>query len=150
MDATAPRATTLVARGGSVAAIGDSGCARDVAGERIDLEGRVVIPGFVDAHCHLELSAVDLTYAVPCHTPPLESIEDVCAAMSQRARVTPEGTWVVGRGNFAMYRWVRERHAVTREDLDRAVPPAHAAHSGCGGFAAAGCWPAGTSRRNCR
>jgi predicted amidohydrolase YtcJ len=122
MNPVAPRATTLVARGGRIASIGDSGCARDVTGERIDLQGRVAVPGFVDAHCHLELSAIDLTYAVPCFTPPLGSIEEVCAAMGERARATPEGEWLVGRGNFAMHRWVREGRPVLREDLDRVTP----------------------------
>jgi predicted amidohydrolase YtcJ len=125
MDARGRVATGLVARGGRVVAVGD---AREIdAGlpadaDRLDLEGRVVLPGFVDAHCHLELTTTHLTYEVGCFAPPHRSLVDIKSALRDRARETPPGDWIVGRANFSLERWVEEGRPLRRADLDKAVP----------------------------
>src|SRR3954469_24589489 len=65
-DDRRPLAESLLARGGRIVAVGttDEVLAEARPGvETVDLAGRVVIPGFVDAHCHLELTATHLAYA---------------------------------------------------------------------------------------
>ncbi len=124
-DDDGPRASGLASRGGRIVAVGDAG--EILAGlpddaEVIDLAGRVVLPGFVDAHCHLELSATHLAYAVGCFVPPHRSLADICIALAARARKTPAGEWVVGRANFSLERWVEEDRPLLRRDLDEAVP----------------------------
>lgn len=125
MDPGGRVASGLVARNGRIALLGDArqlahGLPPDV--ERIDLAGRVVLPGFVDAHCHLELSTTHLAYGVRCFAPPLRRLSDICRVLAQRARATPPGEWVVGRANFNLERWVEDGHPLLRADLDRAVP----------------------------
>lgn len=88
----------------------------------VDLAGRVVLPGFVDGHCHLELTTTHLSYAVPCFSPPHDSIADICGALAERARAEPPGGWIVGRANFNLEHWVSERRRLHRSDLDAAVP----------------------------
>ena len=124
MDRDRPGAGALIVQGGRIVAIGDPEyVGGDLsAARRIDLGGRVVMPGFIDAHCHLEMSALDLGDAIPCFTPPLRSLADICDAVAARGRQRPAGSWLVGRGNFAMYRWVSEQRSLTRHDLDRAAP----------------------------
>ncbi|MFT7464451.1 MAG: putative amidohydrolase YtcJ, partial [Pseudohongiellaceae bacterium] len=61
----------------------------------IELNGRALIPGFADAHIHLEsygaaLAQVDLVGT--------SSYEDVIAAVVARAKITPKGSWITGRG----------------------------------------------------
>ncbi len=125
MDGRGTVAGGLVAIGGRIVAVGDA--AELEAGlppgtERVDLEGRVVLPGFVDAHCHLELSTTHLAYAVQCFAPPHRTIADVCLALAERARGTPPGEWLVGRANFSFERWVEDARPLLRADLDAAVP----------------------------
>ncbi len=61
----------------------------------IDLKGRLVIPGFNDAHIHflngsLGLSEVELTGA--------ETIEEVTTRITEFALANPERKWITGRG----------------------------------------------------
>lgn len=125
MDAGGRRAGGLAARDGRIVAVGDAdeilaGLPGDA--EVIELGGRVVLPGFVDAHCHLELSATHLAFAVGCFVPPHRSLADICVALADRARETPAGEWIVGRANFSLERWVEEDRPLVRHDLDEAVP----------------------------
>lgn len=125
MDAARSVVSGLLAVGGRIVELGDAETIAQTLPEGaaiVDLEGRVVLPGFVDAHCHLELSAVHLAYAVPCFSPPHNSLADICAVLGDRARTTRPGDWVIGRANFSLERWVEERRPLLRSDLDRAVP----------------------------
>ncbi len=59
LDDHQPRATAIAIRGGEVMAVGDEevrSLRRDTT-EMIDLAGRTVCPGFIDAHHHLTLAA---------------------------------------------------------------------------------------------
>jgi predicted amidohydrolase YtcJ len=125
MDPDQPTASGLIARAGRVLAVGDAGeLAAQLApdAEVVDLAGRTVLPGFVDAHCHLELSTTHLAYAVQCFAPPHADLESICRAVAERARETPADEWVVGRANFSLERWVPEQRPLVRGDLDRAAP----------------------------
>lgn len=124
MDRQGRVASGLVARSGRIVAVGEAAelqARLPPDAERIDLEGRVVLPGFVDAHCHLELSATHLSYTVQCFVPPHRTISDICRALAERARAAPPGGWVVGRANFSLERWVEDRRPLLRADLDEAV-----------------------------
>ncbi len=125
MDPGRPAASGLVTDGERIVALGEPPALEALlptGAERIDLGGRVVLPGFVDGHCHLELSTTHLAYEVSCFAPPHRTIGDICAALAERARETLPGQWVVGRANFSLERWVAERRPLVRADLDAAVP----------------------------
>ena len=88
------------------------------AGTRVvDLGGRTVIPGMVDAHAHLlglgqSLRNVDLVGA--------RSYDEVIARVVAFARGQPEGTWILGRG-WDQNDWGDTRFP-THEALSRALP----------------------------
>lgn len=125
MDPASSVASGLVARSGSIVSVGDS---RTLSSELpddaevIDLQGRVVLPGFVDGHCHFEMTVTHLAYAVHCHAPPHRSLAEICLVMGERARTVPRGEWVLGRADFNLEQWVEERRPLLRSDLDEAVP----------------------------
>lgn len=61
----------------------------------IDLKGKTVLPGFIDAHIHLFSLGFNLSY-VNCHR---NSIEEVVQAIQQRAKATKcEDEWIIGWG----------------------------------------------------
>ena len=82
----------------------------------IDLQGRLVTPGFNDAHIHfvgggLALLRVDLLGA--------RTLEEALQRIAARARELPAGVWVTGRG-WDHTLWGGEWP--TRQDLDRVAP----------------------------
>ena len=48
---------SLTTRGGRIAAISTSGDGDDQGAETVDLEGRVLLPGLINAHCHVMMDA---------------------------------------------------------------------------------------------
>ncbi len=85
--------------------------------EVIDLQGRTVIPGMIDAHTHL-LSAARDTVEVD-----LSGCRDAAEAVGRvaaRASGMPAGSWVRGR-HWNQQFWPDARFP-TRQDLDRAIP----------------------------
>src|SRR5215470_2894817 len=96
MDAAQPRAQALAidSISGRIVAVGDND---DVYrhttqhSELVDLRGKTILPGFIDAHIHL------LSYAYRAHhidAGAATSEDEVAALVSQRAKQTPVGQWI--------------------------------------------------------
>src|SRR5919199_149482 len=126
--AATPRARSLAVAEGKILACGD-GPLDEVVGPRtrvIDLAGRAVVPGFVDAHIHfghfaLARQQVDLDGAA--------SLEAGLALLEQASHRLAAGAWLYGRG-WDRNRWGR---LPTAADLDSVVgqrPAALSSHDG--------------------
>lgn len=120
MQPDRPLAEAVAIRDGHVMAVGTAGEVRATIGPRtrvIDLHGRAVTPGLVDAHCHLYGLGTSLeTLALRGLPSPKAVAERVVAATAGR----PEGEWITGRG-WDQNLWARTgfpTHAV----LDVAAP----------------------------
>lgn len=109
---------TLVVRAGRIAFAGPRADVNAPAGEpEIDLGGRAVVPGLVDAHGHLMyLARLRLALDVAEVASEAASAERVAA----RALSTRAGEWITGRG-WDQNRWPGARFP-TRASLDRAAP----------------------------
>jgi predicted amidohydrolase YtcJ len=96
----------------------DMGVPRGPGTEVVDLGGRVVVPGFIDAHNHYlataeALASVDLRY------PGVASVAGLVDAIAARADQTPAGRWIRGFGmDYAKYPGAGYP---TRWDLDGAT-----------------------------
>jgi hypothetical protein len=96
MDARSTLAEALAVRDGRIAKVGTSREIRALAGPSsrvIDAEGRLVLPGFNDAHVHFlsggfQLSSVDLRDA--------GTREEFTARIKDFAAKLPKGRWVLG------------------------------------------------------
>ncbi|MGP7818569.1 amidohydrolase [Niallia sp. 01092] len=62
--------------------------------EVVNLGGKVVVPGFIDAHQHLFISGFNLLY-VHCNQ---SSIKEMVKVISQRAREAGSDEWIIGWG----------------------------------------------------
>ena len=85
----------------------------------VDLRGRSLLPGFIDAHCHLTDYGMYLT-GVDCRYPAVHSIADIQEKIRAAAETTPLGQWI--RGWAYDHRKLREGRHPTRWDLDPVAP----------------------------
>lgn len=98
-----PRANSLLTRGEKIIAIGDF---TDVKAQApsdvklVDLAGRTVIPGFVDAHSHFPGSGMS-RFSEDLQAPPVGTVTQLSTLLErlkQRADNTSKGEWVSGFG----------------------------------------------------
>ncbi|MDA3040762.1 MAG: amidohydrolase [Actinomycetota bacterium] len=117
VDPTRPRA-------GSVAILGDRivgvGAAEAFEGSRrIDLRGLTVVPGFNDAHNHMQVFGGSQT-KVNLSSTVVRSVEEIVAAIAERTAAAAPGVWVTGTG-YDDNKLAERRHP-TRQELDRVSP----------------------------
>ena len=120
VDDAHPVADAIAVRGGRVLFVGDTRGALALRGAQtrvIDLDGRTVIPGMVDAHGHVSglgsaLAIVDLTGA--------SSYDEIIARVVAKAKSAQPGQWITGRG-WDQNRWGDTRFP-THDKLTAAVP----------------------------
>lgn len=96
VDSNTPRADAVAIADGRFMAVGTNAEILKLASGRtrkIDLGGKTVLPGFIDAHCHVGYSGVRHLRSVDCD---LRSIAEIKQAIRQRAANTPAGAWVLG------------------------------------------------------
>jgi len=122
MDARRSRAMVMAVKDGLIHLVGDDQAVRAVVGgstQLIDLRGRTVTPGLIDAHCHLSVCGQLGTMFVDVNFPAVRTIEQMQAKVLERIAVTPPGEWVVGAG------WVSfDGRYPNKHDLDP-VSPSH-------------------------
>ncbi len=122
MDDAQPLATAIGIEGDRIAWVGSVEDARThLTGVRreLDLGGATVVPGFNDAHNHLILLGHWMSQ-LDCSFPAVSSIDDIVAAVAARAKTTPPGEWIEGRG-YDDNKLAEGRH-ITRWELDAATP----------------------------
>jgi predicted amidohydrolase YtcJ len=122
MAASAGPAGCMLVRDGRIAAVGSAEEIRAAAapGARvIRLGGATVIPGLIDAHCHVA-NVGYLAAGADCSQPSAPDIPAIQARLRETAGRTPDGSWVTGSG-YVEYKLREGRHP-TRADLDEAVP----------------------------
>src|SRR5260221_12027750 len=129
MNAADPVAEAVAISRGRFFAVGKNADVMNLAAgvRKMDLGGKTVLPGFIDAHSHPAMAGVMHLRMVDCD---LRSIAAIQAAMRERAAKTPAGEWVLG------FKYDDTKTSDGRplkiEDLDAAVPdhPVQIEHRG--------------------
>lgn len=117
MDAMNTIAPTLSIKGNKISAIGAPPQGGDVS---IDISGRTILPGLIDAHTHLELLAQAWEIAVDHRSPGVKKIDDLVRRLQHRAESMPAGKWILGQGSHYQDQLLEEHRYPDRQDLDRA------------------------------
>ena len=119
MDARNTIASTVTIRNGRFVAVSDARPARQTGARVIDLKGRTVVPGLVEAHIH----SVSLGNRPGYHTilENTTSIREIQESLAARRKDVPEGQWITSMGGWHPNQWAEHRHP-TRRELDEAVP----------------------------
>ena len=93
----------------------------------VDLGGRTVVPGFIDAHSHPGSSGRRHLTDIDCELPSIRAIQD---AVAERAAKTPKGQWIFG------FKYddtkIEEGRFLHKSDLNNAAPehPVQIVHRG--------------------
>ncbi len=121
MDASNTVAEAVLVRAGQIEAVGSS---EDLVSRIdddtvvVDLRGRALMPGFIDAHGHFPGSG-QTVFSVDLNSPPIGRVTDMeglLGSLSAFARQRRDG-WVVGHGYDDTL--LAEKRHPTRDDLDR-------------------------------
>jgi predicted amidohydrolase YtcJ len=119
-DARGTMAEAVAIEGDRIVAVGTSAeiTRAYTAARTIDLRGRLVTPGFNDAHIHfigggLSLLRVELVGA--------RTLEEAKARIAAKVRELPPGAWILGRG-WDHTLWGSGQQWPTKADLDAVAP----------------------------
>ncbi len=83
----------------------------------MNLDGKMVVPGFIDTHVHMRGFGRSLTRI---NLRGVDSIREIRQLLRERVQKTPERKWILG-GGWDQERFKEERYP-TRWDLDEAAP----------------------------
>lgn len=122
VDASNSIAEAVAISDGRILAVGSSAEISATAGpstRRVDLAGRSLAPGFIDAHHHF-VGVGGAQDAIDCKAPGMGSIRAIVEEVRKKAAVLPPGTWIRGRG-YDQSRLVEQRHP-NRHDFDPVSP----------------------------
>jgi len=117
-DHSQPWAEAIAVRNGRIEAVGSDSSIRRPDIEEVDLGGRTVVPGFIDAHNHY-LATGEMLANIDVKFPKVRSIDDLVGVIARAAADTPAGEWINATGfDHAKY---GDADPPTRWDLDRAT-----------------------------
>jgi predicted amidohydrolase YtcJ len=130
LEAVNRTVSALAVRGQQITAVGDDAAVlahRGADSRVIDLAGRTVVPGFYDAHPHLDRMGLrDLCGVAIAQC---RSVAEICNAVRAAAAHTPAGEWIVTLPMGAPPEdyvfepgQLREGRFPDRHDLDRVAP----------------------------
>ena len=125
MNATNAIAQAVAVEGEKIKAAGSTSEIQALIGLKtrvVDLAGKTLIPGFVDAHSHFPESGIRALYRVDCNSPPIgstKSIADIISRLKEAAQKTPKGQWIQAFGYDDTL--LAEKRHPTRDDLDQAT-----------------------------
>ena len=130
-------AQAIAIRGDRFIAVGSNQAIAKLAGRRtrrIDLGGKAVVPGFIDAHAHLMRAAE--TWAVEARFDDIESRKQALEIVSRKAKELGPGKWVFNLGGWSYDQFADNPTPLTRQELDQAAPnnPVYLQFSRCCGF----------------
>jgi predicted amidohydrolase YtcJ len=117
-DRRRPTAEAVGVRDGRIVSVGEAAAVRAALGpngREIDLAGRTLVPGFIDAHNHF-LSTAESFSAIDARDPSVHSTADLMGLVDAAAERTEPGRWVRGFGmDFTRF---PDGRPPTRWDLD--------------------------------
>jgi predicted amidohydrolase YtcJ len=119
VDAARSWAEAVAIRQGRIAAVGTDAAIRssiDAHTEVIDLAGRMLLPGFQDAHVHPVYAGIDM---LQCDLHDLVTKDDYLRVIGDYAAANPDAPWILG-GGWSME--VFPRGCPPKQDLDAVVP----------------------------
>ncbi len=123
MDPVHPSAELIAVRGEKISFVGGNeslGTLKNHGTHIIDCGGKTLLPGFIDAHCHVHAFAENLVSLDLSPNASVRSIPDLQDKIRVTSTRLPTGIWIRGKSYNEFY-FAEKRHP-NRWDLDAAAP----------------------------
>ncbi len=120
VDKANSEAQAVAVKDGFIQAIGSDRDLAPLVGEKtqmIDLDKKVVSPGFIDPHVHFRVIGLDYLYFQPFLPPDVKDVASLQAAIAEVAKSKPQGEWI--QGYFLV---LTDNMFPNRYELDAAAP----------------------------
>jgi predicted amidohydrolase YtcJ len=124
LDPRGSVASAVAVKEGRFVAVGSTEALRKLAGpstRMVNLLGKTVVPGLVDAHSH-PVPTMVFTTSVDARAPGVPSVAKAVSNLAERARTTPPGEWIFLIGASASQTKFAEKRLPSKAELDRAAP----------------------------
>ena len=125
LNDAAPEAEAVAVTGGRFAAVGSRADVEKLAGKSttvIDLKGKRVVPGLIDAHCHPVETLWMKDDWVDGRFPGTDTVAKVLEKLAERAKKTKKGEWIFVACVSASENKFKEKRLPTKAELDKAGP----------------------------
>ena len=123
MDPTHPKAGIVAVKKGRIAAVAGEDALEGLKSNgvrNIDCAGKSLLPGFIDAHCHIPSYSESLVSLNLSPRAGVDSILDIQHKIYDHCAQVPPGAWVRGKGYNEFH--ISENRHPDRWDLDMAAP----------------------------
>ena len=124
-DPAESTASAVAVKDGKFLKVGKAGVVKKLAGKTtkmIDLGGKTVVPGLIDAHCHpMEAMMMKETW-VDCRYPETTSVKEALEHIAAWAKKTPKGEWIFAACVSASENKFKEKRLPTKAEIDTAAP----------------------------
>jgi len=125
LDAAGSTVGSVAVQDGKVLKVGSADEIKKLAGSStrlIDLGGKTVVPGLIDAHCHpMEAMMMKQTW-VDCRYPQTPSVKQALINIADWAKKTPKGNWIFAACVSASENKFAEKRLPTKAELDAVAP----------------------------
>src|SRR5260370_13643706 len=98
VDAARSWAQAVAVRGGTIVAVGTDAQIEELTGSGtlvVDLAGRMMLPGFIDAHVHASAAGLE---RLRCDLSEAHGLADYLAIVRRYAQASPGTGWITGGG----------------------------------------------------
>jgi predicted amidohydrolase YtcJ len=122
VDPHQPAAELVAIKGDKILFVGknkDLNSFKEATTRTIDCQGKTLVPGFIDAHCHI-FSFIRKQLSIDLSPPAIRSINDIKATIRQKVQNTPPGQWITGSDYNDFY--LDEKRHPNRWDIDEVAP----------------------------
>ena len=123
MDPARPSAQLVAIEGGKISQVAGNemlGVLKSKKTQILDCAGKTLLPGFIDAHCHVHAYAENLVSLNLSPGENIHSIPDIQDRIRALCQNLPPGTWIRGKAYNEFY--LSEKRHPNRRDLDAAAP----------------------------
>ncbi|HTY22541.1 MAG TPA: amidohydrolase family protein, partial [Desulfomonilaceae bacterium] len=124
-DAAKSMVAAVAVKGGTILKVGGSDEVKKLAGPStrlIDLGGKTVVPGLIDAHCHPMETIMMKDGWVDARYPGCPSVKQALANIAAWIKNTPKGKWVFVACVSASENKFAEKRLPTKAELDSVAP----------------------------
>jgi predicted amidohydrolase YtcJ len=125
LDAAGSKVAAVAVQNGKFLKVGGNDEIKKLAGPTtrlIDLDGKTVVPGLIDAHCHPMETIYLKEDWVDCRYPKTQSLQQTLANIAARVKKTPKGQWIYAACVSASENKFVEKRLPTKAELDAVAP----------------------------